>query len=54
VVWEFLQNGYLDCEAIIDPVVPFVQAAEGFMEYVDRNPDKSIKLGIDFSREVTE
>lgn len=48
VVWEFLMNGYLDCEDIIYPVIPFEQAAEGFCEYVDQNPDKSIKLGINF------
>lgn len=48
VCWELLMNGYLDCEDIIDPVVSFEDSAEGFSKYVDRNPDESIKLGVDF------
>lgn len=50
VVWEMLMNGYLDCEDIIDPVIPFEDAAEGFMQYVDREPASSIKLGITFEK----
>lgn len=48
VCWQLLMNGYLDCEDIIDPVIPFEQSAEGFSEYVDRHPDESIKLGVVF------
>ena len=44
-------SGYLDCEDIIDPVIPFEEAAEGFMKYVDKEPDLSIKLGITFGGE---
>lgn len=51
VCWDMLMNGYLDCEDIIDPVIPFEEAAEGFMKYVDREPDASIKLGITFGGE---
>lgn len=50
VVWEMLMNGYLDCEDIIDPVIPFEDAAEGFMQYVDQEPASSIKLGITFEK----
>lgn len=50
VCWELLMNGYLDCEDIIYPVVPFDECAEGFCKYVDQNPEESIKLGVDFSR----
>lgn len=50
VCWELLMNGYLDCEDIIYPVVPFEECAEGFLEYVDRHPEKSIKLGIEFQQ----
>lgn len=50
VVWEMLMNGYLDCEDIIDPVIPFEDAVEGFMQYVDREPASSIKLGITFEK----
>ncbi len=48
VVWDMLMTGYLDCEDIIDPVIPFAQAAEGFCQYVDQHPELSIKLGIQF------
>ncbi|MBC1398137.1 zinc-dependent alcohol dehydrogenase [Listeria fleischmannii] len=46
--FELLMNGYLDCTDIIDPVVPFLDSAEGFMKYVDQHPDQSIKMGITF------
>lgn len=48
VCWDLLMNGYLNCEDIIDPIVSFEESAEGFSKYVDRNPDESIKLGVDF------
>ncbi len=51
VVWDMLMNGYLDCEELIDPVISFKDAAEGFCEYVDRKPELSIKLGIEFGGE---
>lgn len=50
VVWSMLMNGYLNCEDIIDPVIPFEEAAEGFMQYVDKDPASSIKLGITFEK----
>ncbi|EIZ5756033.1 zinc-binding alcohol dehydrogenase [Salmonella enterica] len=46
--WELLMNGYLDCEEIIDPVVTFASSPESYMEYVDRHPEKSIKMGVTF------
>ena len=49
VCWELLMNGYLNCEDIIEPVVPFEKCAEGFCEYVDRHPEESIKMGVDFT-----
>ncbi len=48
VCWELLMNGYLNCDEIIDPVISFEGCAEGFSTYVDKNPDLSIKLGIEF------
>lgn len=48
VCWELLMNGYLNCEEIIDPIVPFEKSAEAFCKYVDREPDTSIKLGVAF------
>ena len=47
VCWDMLMNGYLDCEELIDPIVPFEESAAGFCEFVDQHPEKSIKLGID-------
>ncbi len=46
--WELLLNGYLNCEDIIDPVVPFLESAEAYMKFVDREPDLSIKMGISY------
>lgn len=51
VCWELLMNGYLDCEDILDPIIPFKDSVEGFCEYVDRHPESSIKLGITFEEE---
>ncbi|NHM32414.1 zinc-dependent alcohol dehydrogenase [Neobacillus terrae] len=48
--WELLMNGYLDCEDIIDPVVPFKESAEAYMEYVDQHPELSIKMGIEYKK----
>ena len=47
-VWNMLMNGYLNCEDIIHPVIPFETCAEGFCRYVDREPELSIKLGVAF------
>ena len=46
--WQMLMNGYLDCSEIIDPIIPFEEAAEGFCKYVDQHPELSIKLGVTF------
>ncbi|EGT4353703.1 zinc-binding alcohol dehydrogenase [Cronobacter sakazakii] len=46
--WELLMNGYLNCEDLIDPVVPFAQSAESYMKYVDQHPELSIKMGVTF------
>lgn len=48
VVWDMLMSGALDCTEIIDPVVSFEESPEAFAKYVDQEPDKSIKLGIEF------
>ncbi|PLR80405.1 zinc-dependent alcohol dehydrogenase [Bacillus sp. V33-4] len=46
--WEMLMNGYLHCEDLIDPIVTFKESAEAYMEYVDRHPELSIKMGVRF------
>lgn len=47
ICWQMLVT-QLNCEEIVDPVVPFEQAGFGYEEYVDRNPQKSVKLGVSF------
>lgn len=44
--WNLLKDGKLQCEGIIDPVVPLSEAAEGYQIYVDQHPELSIKLGV--------
>jgi threonine dehydrogenase-like Zn-dependent dehydrogenase len=46
--WNLLSSNQIDCQRIIDPVVPFPQAPDAYQQYVDRNPQESIKLGIAF------
>ncbi|MEH6943098.1 zinc-dependent alcohol dehydrogenase [Bacillus sp. JJ722] len=46
--WELLMNGYLNCEDIIEPIVSFESSAEAYMEYVDKKPELSIKMGITY------
>lgn len=41
-----LASGAIDCEKIIDPVVSFDESPRAYEEYVDRNPQQSIKLGV--------
>lgn len=48
VCWDMLSRGILNCEHIIDPVVPFEQSADGYQDYVDQHPERSIKLGVAF------
>lgn len=48
--WELLMNGYLNCEDIIDPVVPFSESAEAYMHFVDQRPELSIKMGIYYKK----
>lgn len=46
--WELLASGAIDCERIVDPVVNFAEAPRAYEEYVDRNPQNSVKLGVAF------
>lgn len=46
--WQMLTNGHLNCEDIIWPVAPFAEADQAYMKYVDREPQLSIKLGVEF------
>jgi threonine dehydrogenase-like Zn-dependent dehydrogenase len=48
--WELLMNGYLNCEDIIAPIVPFEESAEAYMKYIDRQPQLSIKMGIELKK----
>ncbi|MGC3164807.1 alcohol dehydrogenase, partial [Enterococcus faecium] len=44
--WELVMNGYVDCEEIIEPVVPFAESAEAYMRYLDQHPEERIKMGV--------
>ena len=39
-------EGRLQADDLIDPLVPFSQAADAYHE-IDAHPERSIKLGID-------
>jgi threonine dehydrogenase-like Zn-dependent dehydrogenase len=41
-----LAAGRLRCEPVVQPVVPFDQAAAAYREYVDEHPERSVKLGV--------
>lgn len=45
--WEMLAGGKLKCENIVDPVVPFEEAAEMYM-HIEQNPNESVKLGVTY------
>ncbi|MCJ7842096.1 zinc-binding alcohol dehydrogenase [Lederbergia sp. NSJ-179] len=46
--WKLLSDGLINCEDVIYPVVHFNESATAYEKYVDRHPEKSIKLGIEF------
>jgi threonine dehydrogenase-like Zn-dependent dehydrogenase len=46
--WSMLASGAIDCERIVDPVVTFDKVPRAYEEYVDRNPQQSVKLGVAF------
>ena len=48
--WQLLSGGKLRCDNIIDPVVPFDAAPETYLDVVDANPAKSVKMGVVFDR----
>ena len=48
VAWEMLTKGLFSCENIVDPVVPFAQAAEAYHTYVIKSSPQSVKLGVSF------
>lgn len=46
--WEMLASGAVDCGGIVDPVVPFDESPGAYETYVDRNPERAVKLGVRF------
>ncbi|HUC92773.1 MAG TPA: zinc-binding dehydrogenase [Paenibacillus sp.] len=46
VCWDMLKKGLIDCDEIISPVIPFEESPDGYESYVDRHPERSIKLGV--------
>ncbi len=47
VCWDMLASGQLRCENIVDPVVPFAEAAKMYL-HIEQNPNESVKMGVDF------
>ncbi|MBA3424541.1 MAG: zinc-binding dehydrogenase [Rubrobacter sp.] len=47
--WDMLTAGYIDCSRVVDPVVSFADSPRGYEEFVDRHPESSVKLGVDFT-----
>ncbi len=45
--WHMLSTGSIRCENIVDPVVPFHEAADMYMR-IEQNPDMSVKMGVSF------
>lgn len=46
--WKWLSEGRFDCEDIVNPVVPFADAATAYEE-MDNHPERSVKLGVSFA-----
>ncbi|MDA1190993.1 MAG: zinc-binding dehydrogenase [Candidatus Poribacteria bacterium] len=46
--WRMLENGMMNTEGIVDPIIPFAESAEGFKHYADEHPEDSVKLGVKF------
>lgn len=44
-----LEKGMVNCENIVNPVVPFAESAEAYQKYVIEGSSDSVKLGIDFT-----
>ncbi len=45
--WRWLADGRFNCENIVDPVVPFEDSVEAYIE-MDNHPERSVKLGVSF------
>ena len=46
--WRLLVSGALRAENIVDPVVSFDEASAVYLDVADRNPEKSVKMGVRF------
>lgn len=44
--WELLCAGKIDCEDVLDPVVPFEEAGDAYRKYVVENPSLSVKMAV--------
>lgn len=46
--WDMLGKGCLQCDNIVDPVVPIEDSAKAYMA-IEQNPNDSVKLGVRFT-----
>jgi threonine dehydrogenase-like Zn-dependent dehydrogenase len=47
--WDLLASGRLQCEQVVQPVVPFDEVVEAYRG-IDEHPEQSVKLGVSFPR----
>ncbi|MBI2939633.1 MAG: zinc-binding alcohol dehydrogenase [Chloroflexi bacterium] len=45
--WNLLTAGRLDCQPLVQPIVPFDEATTAFKE-IDEHPERSVKMGVRF------
>lgn len=46
--WDLLSKGMIHCENIVNPVVKFEDSAKAYENFVDKHPEMSVKLGVEF------
>ena len=45
--WQLLSDGQLQCEEVVQPVVPFAESPKAYQD-MDLHPENSVKLGVAF------
>lgn len=46
--WKILSEGKVRCENVVSPIVNFSDCDKGYERYIVKNPDESIKMGVEF------
>jgi len=45
--WQLLSDGQLQCEEVVQPVVPFAESPKAYQDMA-LHPENSVKLGVAF------